>query len=74
MKSKKPAAKKAKTHVEVIKLMSEKKISNPTWSETWIYGSYKYYQNKLAIEHDLEHLEGWWAGVVKAYNKKNGIK
>lgn len=73
MKNKKQVIKKAKTYVEVIKLMQEKKISNPTWSETWIYGSYQYYQNKLVIEQDLEHLEGWWAGVIKAYNKKNGI-
>ena len=74
MKSKKPTARKAKTYVEVIKLMNEKKIVNPTWSETWLYGSYNYYQTKLIIGEDLEHLEGWWAGVIKAYNKKNGIK
>jgi hypothetical protein len=74
MKSKKPVVKKAKTHVEVIKLMTEKKISNPTWSETWIDGSYNYYLTKLSLGEDLENLEGWWAGVIKAYNKKNGIK
>jgi len=74
MKSKKPNSKTTKTHVEVIKLMQEKKISNPTWSETWIFGSWNYYQTKLALAQDLEHLEGWWVGVIKAYNKKNGIK
>lgn len=74
MKSKKPVSKSAKTHVEVIKLMKEKKINNPTWSETWLFGSYNYYQTKLSIGQDLEHLEGWWAGVIKAYNKKNGLK
>jgi hypothetical protein len=74
MKSKKPNSKTTKTHVEVIKLMQEKKISNPTWSETWIFGSWNYYQTKLALAQDLEHLEGGWAGVIKAYNKKNGIK
>jgi hypothetical protein len=74
MKSKKPNSKTTKTHVEVIKLMQEKKISNPTWSETWIFGSWNYYQTKLSLKHDLEHLELWWKGVIKSYNKKNGIK
>lgn len=74
MKSKKPAVKGAKPYAEVIKLMTEKKIPNPTWSETWIYGSWNYYQTKLMLGEDLEQLEGWWSGIIKSYNNKNGIK
>ena len=44
MKSKKPNGKTTKTYLEVIKLMLENKILNPTWSESWLYGSYEYYQ------------------------------
>jgi len=74
MKSKKPNGKTTKTYLEVIKLMLENKILNPTWSESWLYGSYEYYQKKLSLKQDLEHLERWWKGIIKAYNKKNGIK
>jgi hypothetical protein len=74
MKSKKPAVNNPKPYIEVIKLMQEKKIANPTWSETWIFGSWNYYQSKLTLNQDLDILEQWWSGVIKAYNKKNGIK
>lgn len=73
MKSKKITTGK-KTYAEVIRLMQENKIENPTWSEVWLFGSYKYYQRKLATGIDKENIDSWWKGVIKSYNEKNGIK
>lgn len=58
-------------YVEVIKLMKENKIPNPTWSQTWLYGSWKYYQKQLETNSDIENLESWWKGIINSYNEKS---
>jgi hypothetical protein len=67
MKGKKPAN---QDYQLVIKQMEEDKIPNPTWSQTWLYGSWKYYLKMKEANTDNKRTEKWWAGVLKAYNKK----
>jgi hypothetical protein len=50
--------------------MKENKIPNATWSQTWLYGSWKYYQKQLESNSDLENLEKWWKGIINSYNEK----
>jgi len=58
-------------YLQVIQLMKENKIPNATWSQTWLYGSWKYYQKQLESNSDTENLESWWKGVINSYNEKS---
>ena len=59
-----------KTYIEVLQLNQENKLINPTMTEKWLIGCYKYYQSLLLIDEDIQVAEKWWTGCIKSYNER----
>ena len=76
MKSKTTKTKKVaaapvkKTYAEVIQLFQQSELTNPTMTEKWLLGCYKYYRSLLAIDEDSQVAEKWWTGCIKSYNER----
>jgi hypothetical protein len=69
-KTKKVLVPKTKTYAEVIELHQQEKLTNPTMTEKWLLGCYKYYRSLLVIEEDVQVAEKWWSGCIKSYNER----
>ena len=74
MKSKKSTKKVTvapnKSYQEVLQLYSQNELNNPTMTEKWLVGCYKYYRTLLEIDEDVQIAEKWWLGCIKSYNER----
>ena len=69
-KTKKVEVPKTKTYAEVIELSQQENLINPTMTEKWLVGCYKYYRSLLVINEDKQVAEKWWSGCIKSYNER----
>jgi len=69
-KTKKVPVQKTRTYSEVIQLSQQNELREPTMTEKWLIGCYKYYQSLLLIDEDVQVAEKWWTGCIKSYNTR----